>query len=169
MEVRARETKQKAPRSPHILTRLLPATVGRGGGAPPSFTPQQLDADRGCHLPGEQTPRLAESEQVLSSGNTADRFSFESKSQRQNGSQTCGWGSTPHPPPPNPRWLGFSQNLPHLLTHPHLPPPASQKQTPRKLSHVTAGRGEARGVVQEAFLGSSPRRHSQATSPGVSW
>lgn len=167
MEVKARETKQKAPRSPHILTRLLPAAVGRGGGAPPSFTPQQLDADRGCHLPGEQTPRLAESEQVLSSGNTADRFSFESKSQQQNGSQTCGWGSTP--PPPNPRWLGFSQNLPHLLTHPHLPPPASQKQTPRKLSHVTAGRGEARGVVQEAFLGSSPRRHSQATSPGVSW
>ena len=97
MEVRARETKQKAPRSPHILARLLPAAVGRGGDAPPSFTPQQLDADWGCHLPGEQTPRLAESEQVLSSGNTADRFSFESKSQRQNGSQTCGWGSTPPP------------------------------------------------------------------------
>ena len=76
----------KGAQEPHILARLLPAAVGRGGGG----SPQQLNADRGCHLPREQTPRLAESEQVLSSGNTADRFSFESKSQQQNGSQTCG-------------------------------------------------------------------------------
>lgn len=137
MEVKSQRNQNKRLPGAHTSSPTAASRRGRGAHLPSLLN--SLMQIGPSHLPGEQTPQLVESERCYPSGNTADRFSFESKSQRQNGSQTCGWG--PAPPPPNPRWLGFSQNLPHLLTHPHLPPPASQKQTPRKLSHVTAGRG----------------------------